>query len=277
MLDYLAQWAGSLFDPTGYFPERFQEDTALALRQARMDASVGDWLALLTLAPPLVGTFSALIAAMQSVDIGVSVLIGPAAAVPSAYLIYRKPFANARRRALRLEAELPAALRALSVELNARTQFESALGHLAGSYGELGRELRAALHEIEAGAGVPEAFLAMGERVASLHLKRAAVQMTLSYESGGASEGLRKLAEELEATQKASLREYNARLGMMGLVFIVSSCIAPALFAAFVVVGSSFMDLAITPLQVYLAFLLLFPAVNCAILSSALQVRPSYM
>jgi hypothetical protein len=115
----------------------------------------------------------------------------------------------------------------------------------------------------------------MSGRVDSLELRRAVAQLSLAYAQGSNTEGLRKLADELAALQRAQAREYHARLSLVGLVFIALACIIPSLFAAYVIVGSSFLDLSFTPNEVYLAYLALFPAVDALVLAYARRARPA--
>jgi pilus assembly protein TadC len=275
VLAYLARWAGELFDVTPLWPVEARDRLTSALAQSNLRVTAGEWLALCTLAPLLLAGFAALGAyahAQEGVHSLAALLL---ALVLSLALLWRHPFGLARARALRLEAELPFALRELALELRSRTPFEQALARLAEGPGPLAREISRVLQDVERGAAAADALKAMSGRVDSLELRRAVAQLSLAYAQGSNTEGLRKLADELAALQRAQAREYHARLSLVGLVFIALACIIPSLFAAYVIVGSSFLDLSFTPNEVYLAYLALFPAVDALVLAYARRARPA--
>jgi len=183
-----------------------------------------------------------------------------------------------KRMADEMEAELPAALRGIGVELNISTPFEQALGRAArGGGGPLARELAAAVREIEAGAGIQDALKALAGRADSVMVKRACAQLVACYEHGERGEGLKRLAGEMMQVQRARAREFAARSSMLGLVFIAVSCVLPALFLALVVVGSSFMGALFTPLQVWLAFLAAFPLLDAALIAAMALLSPAHL
>lgn len=274
LLEKLAKIAGRIAEVSRVYPEQAKVRLRIALSHAGMAASTGEWLALATVAPFPLSFLAAFAALLQTGDIALALAAALLAFAASFALLWREPFARAGRRARSVEAELPFALRALAVELNSRAPFERALRNASRGYGELGKELRRVVGDIDCGAGVCEALKALGERVESLQVKQAVVQLSLAYEQGSGGEGLRKLAEELSLAQRAAVREYHAKLALTGLLFISIACVVPALFAAYVIVGSAFMDLSFSPSDVYVAYLLAFPALDLAALWFAHSSKP---
>ncbi len=182
--------------------------------------------------------------------------------------LFKLPAVLKKRRAEVIERDLAIALRAIAVDISLNTPFEKALRNVASSrYEELSRETSRALRDVESsGLSVPDALRQMASRVDSLVVKRACMQLCFTYEHGLKGEGLRKLADELASLQKAKSRQYSAQLSLFGLLFITLSCIVPALFSAYVVVGSAFLELSFTPSDVFFAYVLVFPALDSLVL-----------
>ena len=266
-LDSLAKQIGGAADLSRAFPKGFMKALGRDLSQAGMKAAPREYASFSVLA----ALFAACLAAILLLASA-----GPlesAAAVPFVFaacltLFLRRPFSTKRARAALVERDLAIALRTMSVELSIGIPFERALKAVAKSgHGELGRELKRVASDVESGgASAADALKAFGNRIDSMLAKRAAMQLAFTYEQGRGSEGLRKLADELAALQKNQAREYSAKMAFFGLVFVAVSCIAPALFSAYVIVGSSFMELLFSPAQIAAAFTIGFPAADLAIL-----------
>ncbi|MFH0834926.1 MAG: hypothetical protein V1881_01135, partial [Candidatus Micrarchaeota archaeon] len=103
--------------------------------------------------------------------------------------------------------------------------------------------------------------------VDSLPVKRAYMQLAFAYEHGASgAEGLRRLADEMIGLQAAKARQYSARMTFFGLLFVSVSCILPAFFSAYAIVGSAFMQMTLSPNDMLLAFCVVFPLMDLAIL-----------
>ncbi len=238
-----------------------------ALAQAGMESSASEYVSFSVIAS---------LFATAIVFLVFLALNAPAEALLSSPLVFaaflfaacNHPFSKKRRRAAFVERDLAMALRTIAVELSIGISFERALKTISkAGHGELSREARRIVADIEVGgAGVSDALKAFGQRIDSMLAKRAAMQLAFTYEQGLGGEGLRKLADELSALQKNNAREYSAKMAFFGLLFVAVSCILPALFSAYVIVGSSFMELLFNPTQVASAFVLFFPAADLAIL-----------
>lgn len=185
-------------------------------------------------------------------------------------------------RVKRFEAGLPFALMGLAVELNLRIPFEKALMDMAReNKGIVGREFECVLREVHAeGSSIPEALRRVGERMPSLHVKRVTSLLVNAYEQDSRErpgEALKRLALEELGRQRAEAKEFGGKLSVYALVFIVMSAILPALFQAFVLVGSAFLDLSFTPFQVMAIVVLGFPLMDAGVLAFIHYKTPIFM
>ncbi|MFH1256451.1 MAG: type II secretion system F family protein [Candidatus Diapherotrites archaeon] len=181
------------------------------------------------------------------------------------------PFAAESKKAKLLEKDLPFALMSLSVELNLGIQFEKALENIANSgHGSASTEFRKVMADIRLhGASVQEALFALSARHNSLSIKRAIAQLVNAYEQGGksnAGEPVKRLASEHLSRQRAEAKEFSGKLMVFSLMFIAVSAIIPAIFLAYMIVGSSFMEIEFKPIEVLLISAIGFPLIDCAVL-----------
>jgi pilus assembly protein TadC len=142
--------------------------------------------------------------------------------------------------------------------------FETSLKNVC-SNSALGKELKHVLKNIENGSSVQEAFSSFYNRIDSNFARRASAQIIAAYEKGGSGETLKKLADEQESILRARLKEYHGKLTIYSLLFIAASAVFPAIFQAFVIVGSSFLSIDFSPMQALLVPVLLFPLINVAL------------
>ncbi|MBS3059622.1 MAG: hypothetical protein J4224_04325 [Candidatus Diapherotrites archaeon] len=131
----------------------------------------------------------------------------------------------------------------------------------------------------EKGASLQEAFIHASERNHSHMFRRALAHLTQVYEQGNRIKGerLRSLAREELARQRAKSKEFSGKLVTYSLMFIALSAIIPALFQAFIVVGSTFMELTLSPLQVLLIPALVFPLIDLAVLQLIRSKTPEFL
>ena len=198
------------------------------------------------------------------------------------YVLCRLPAMKLEERARKIEKHLPFALMQLSVEQNIGVPFASSLERIAGQqYGEfssgLGRHLFAARI---CGGSVPEALLAFAQANRSQLLRRAVSQMVSAYEHGqkeGAGEPLREMALELLARQKAQAAEFSARMATFSIAFVVVSAVVPALFSAYTIIGSSFMEIPFDAGQVLMIVAIVFPIVDIIMLGVAKWMTPEFL
>lgn len=185
------------------------------------------------------------------------------------------PSMHAKRRAREIERELPVALRVIGTQLEFEMPFEDVLREAGReSSGALKQELTCVNNAIDAGSSPVNALNSFAERVDSVHVKRAVMQLVFCFENGGSTDGLRNLADELIEGQKNAARTFNAKSSFFGLLFISLSTIVPALYSAYLIVGSYFLEVSLSPAAVLLSFVLFFPLVDLLVLLYLKEKKP---
>ena len=268
MIEELSKQVGEAIDLSGFISRKSLKKIERDLLQANIAADAKHYASLALFVSAASALLALLFAYYFSSDalVSTAVLFAAFALLLLGFLKY--PESRKKTRAEEMERELAIALRSVSIELRANTPFEKTLRNLArAGHGELSSEAKKMLGEIELGGkSPPEALKAFADRVDSLLVRRACMQLVFAYEHGLQTEGLKKLADELVSFQKVKSQQYAAQMAFFGLLFISVSCIVPALFAAYVIVGSSFLETTFTPSDVLLAFVLGFPLADAAIL-----------
>lgn len=243
-----------------YFSASFRKNLARDLFQARMRYSADDYLSLSFGIAIVSGLFSL---AMLSVSLDYapfSIL----AFIASFFLLAKYPSLKKRARAKEIEKELPNTIRMVGIELGMGLPFETSLRN-ACSDSALGRELKHVVKNIDAGSSIQEAFQAFSNRIDSAFARRASAQIVSAYEKGGSGETLKRLAYEQESILRVRLKEYNGKMAVYSLLFIAASAVFPAIFQAFVIIGSSFLDVGVSPEQALWIPVIGFPSVNLAL------------
>ncbi len=210
----------------------------------------------------------------------ITALISGIIAFVSGILISVKiPLIIKKRKAKKVEKHLAFALMAMSVELNINLSFEKILKNLSENYGEFSFEIKKAVKEIESGATIQEGLFNLSERIDSKMLKRSISQIISIYEHGSEEKGepIKQLAKELLSRQKTEAKEFTAKMIMYSVVFIVLSAIIPAMFQAFIIIGSSFMELDFKALDILLITTILFPLINLIVLFMIRNQTPEFL
>jgi len=268
MIEELSKQVGETIDLSGFISKKSLKKIERDLIQANIAAEATHYASLALFISFTAAALAFLAAFYLSSDLLSSVASLFAVFALLLLLFLKIPEWRKKSRAEEIERELAIALRSVSIELRANTPFEKTLRNLArAGHGELGSEVKKILGEIELGGkSPPEALKEFADRVDSLLVRRACMQLVFAYEHGLQTEGLKKLADELVSFQKVKSQQYAAQMAFFGLLFISVSCIVPALFAAYVIVGSSFLETTFTPSDVLIAFAIGFPLADAAIL-----------
>ncbi|MFH1695112.1 MAG: type II secretion system F family protein [Candidatus Micrarchaeota archaeon] len=202
-------------------------------------------------------------------EIFTALIFGALAFIVGILVSVKIPEILRKKKAKKVEKHLPFALMAMAVEMNINLSFEKILENLSkGDYGEFSKQIRKTQKEIEAGATIQKALFDLSERIDSKMLKRSVSQIVSIYEHGSEEKGepVKQLAKELLARQKIESKEFTGKMTMYSVVFVVLSAVIPAMFQAFVSIGSTFMELDFTATQILLISTVLFPALNLGIL-----------
>ncbi len=203
-------------------------------------------------------------------SLGISLLLFSAKL--SAFLLLPKILA--KRREEKIESELPFLLRELSVYLDIGLPFEKALARLSGRNYELSPELSLAHQAIKSGSTVQRELSMLSARTGSLALKRCLLLLSSIYETGAASEPLKRTAEELSATQLSQMRLQSSRLSLLAIVFIAAGALVPAFFSVFAAASPLLSQSQVPDWQVWLAFALVFPLLQLGVLAAMSLLLP---
>ncbi len=172
-----------------------------------------------------------------------------------------------------LEKELPGALRLAAARMQMGIDYEAAVLSLAKGEGELAKEFRRVRKDSDT-MPVPEALIAMAGRAESKWVRRACLLLVDCYEKGSSPGHVQKLAEEIDQRQLELAREYSGVLATVSIAFIGVSALFPALFQAYVIVGSRFLSATITPIEALAVPAIVFPALDILVVGIARWRRP---
>lgn len=189
-------------------------------------------------------------------------------------LSLRIPKILARNRALRIEADLPIQLRALSTELAIGVPFESAL-ESAAAFGDSTQPIfRNILNDLRNGMAPAEAMNRARTMADSRMLDKALSHLAFLYSYGYESSGLAKLVEEISSEHKARIREFASRSSVMGVLLIALTSVIPALATTYILVGSSFMDISLSPSSIYIIYIAILPLLTLSLLLTIRFLSP---
>ena len=175
-----------------------------------------------------------------------------------------------------VEAELPIFLRTLSMLLELKIPFHSALETLSREDFAISPELKTAVKEIKRGATVESALAALAKQFESLEIKRAVAQVLSAYESGGGAQSIKKISDDLFFLQQHRMKEFASKQAIFSLLFIAVSTILPCIFLIFSVLGPAVFGTPTDPVAFTLAFLLGFPLASAAILTVSSLLSPTH-
>ncbi|MEM3364552.1 MAG: type II secretion system F family protein [Candidatus Micrarchaeia archaeon] len=181
-------------------------------------------------------------------------------------LSLRVPKLLARNRALRIEADLPIQLRALSTELAIGVPFESAL-ESAASFGDSTQPIfQSILNDLKNGVSPQDAINRAREMADSRMLDKALSHLAFLYSYGYEGSGLNKLVDEISSEHRARLKEFASRSSVMGVILIALTSVVPALATTYILVGSSFMDISLTAESVFIIYVIALPLLTLSLL-----------
>ena len=257
----------------GFFrkvPRPLAEGFALNLRQAGIDEK---WEAYSSKA-----LRNSLLSGLATLALGAAFF--PATAMPIAllaavitsftYALF--PLWQKERRAGEVECELGITLESVSLLLEFGLGFEEAL--LSAPKGKAVQELfEQYRNRVRAGESPAAAMQAISPEVSSKSWKRACAQLAFAYHQGGEASHLKGSADELFDLQNRHFKKYAKRLEMLGLLFVASGCLIPALFGAYAII-SPLIGQPMLEVDVYIAYLVAFPAISAAIVVVATAAKP---
>ena len=190
--------------------------------------------------------------------------------------VYKYPSSLKKNRAYLIESDLPMAIRALAIQLDINMPFEQAIKHVSESDYQISKELAKVYKEIKSGVSVQKALTEMSSRIESSILKRVINQLIIVYEQGGKGDTLKRIANELTDIQFNKLKEFESKMSFMGLIYIATSALLPAFFQMFAVIGGFMLPIYITPVHIWLAYIVFFPLINLFVVMMITGSSPAF-
>ncbi|HIH23267.1 TPA: type II secretion system F family protein [Candidatus Micrarchaeota archaeon] len=173
------------------------------------------------------------------------------------------------------EAELPVVLTNLCLHLKTGIQFKRAL-ELSCEDGEFSKSMHEALRNVESGSTIQSAFAQLYSKTNSPRVKMAISQILSTYEHGGEAREIGTFADSMLSLQHHKLRDTSSKLGMIGLVFVTVSVVAPTFFLIGAVLSKPLFDVEIGTAQLAIIMLVLFPMISFAVLYTGNAVMPAF-
>ena len=139
------------------------------------------------------------------------------------------PRTNAEQKAIKINRELPFALRHLSTQIKAGVSFHRALSSVAAAdYGILSVELTKVLRDLEKGNSTEDALLSLARRNRSAGLKKAVIQINRSLKTGGnLSEIIKDIANDVSFEYQMRVRDFVEKLNIINVVFTMIAVVGP--------------------------------------------------
>jgi len=187
------------------------------------------------------------------------------------------PVIKQKKYSKKVESGLPLFLSKLVLELRVGKDFVCALRNVCTSKKEIEIEYLKVVKDFENGASISEALRRMNKRVSGLNIKRANSSLNNIYLHGSSSETLKRLTDDLLVRQKIESKEFSGKMVVYALVFIAVSAIMPSMFQSFILIGSYFMKISFTPLQVLAIVVILFPVLDISILFMIHSKTPIFL
>jgi hypothetical protein len=192
------------------------------------------------------------------------------------FTFMRLPHFLADGMALKIEADLPIQLRAISTELSIGLPFESALNS-AVKYGDSTKYIfHYILEGINSGLPPEQIFNTARKLSSSRMMDKAISHLQFIYTHGYSNSGLNKLVDEISAEHKSRMKEYASRSSMLGIILIALSSVVPALMTTYILVGSSFMDISLTPSNILFIYTIILPLCILLLLFVMRFLSPSF-
>jgi pilus assembly protein TadC len=205
--------------------------------------------------------------------IGLSVIIMAIVFV----LMMQMPMLRIRKRVRRAESDLAYFLLDLITELKVGKDFLSALKKVCGDKNFAAQEYAHVLRDIEKGSSLKEALERMNNELQSNIIRRVNSNLMNLYLHGNKTGGAKKFADELLLKQRIQSKEFSGKMVVFALVFIAVSAIVPAMFSSFILIGSYFMKIQFTAIQVFIIIVLVFPMMDASVLMLINSKTPLFL
>jgi len=158
-------------------------------------------------------------------------------------LNYPKVVSN--RRIRKLDADLLAALRAVTIQLDSGVPLFEALTAISKQkFGEVSKEFSKAVRQINAGVPQVEALEKVAVENPSPYFRRALWQIINGMKEGATiNKVLKTVIDNLNKEQIIQIEQYGSRLNPLAMFYMMGAVILPALGVTFLLVIASFIGL----------------------------------
>jgi len=143
----------------------------------------------------------------------------------------------------KVENELLAELQTIYLELKMNIDFETVLKKRVDKT-KLGKEFSIMCSKIKHGKTMQIALNELSESFNSEFIDQIVAQLIMIYEQGNQNiESLKKIGKAKNEENLIKLKEKNQKQGYYSILFVASSTVFPAMFQAYLIIGSSFLEL----------------------------------
>ncbi len=224
------------------------------------------------------GLFAWFLIALFTKELIISGSIGIAATIIPLVLVIIFPMQKEKKRLKVIENELPEFLIRLSYELQTGKNIIESIKTAYDEKETISKEYLRLANEIEKGTSFEMALENINNRINSNEIKRVSSNLWIIYNQGNKdSFVLKRLSKDLLAKQRIQSKEFSGKIMLFSLVFIAVSAIIPAMFQSFIIIGSYFMSIQFSPIQVLLITTLFFPAIDIFILLIIEKKTPLFL
>ena len=177
-----------------------------------------------------------------------------------------------------VERNLVFALRTLLVEIKSGVTLFDAINIIAqGDNGQVSNEFKKAVEKIETGSFQNDALEEMGDNNPSLYFRRTIWQLVNGLKAGSdISVIIKSLVDDLSIEKSNQVKKYGNSLKLLSLLYMMLGAIIPALGLTFLIILSTFPQIAITETVFWgmLGFIVVSQFMYLGIIKSA---RPTLM
>jgi len=166
----------------------------------------------------------------------------------------------------KMEAEMPFVLRTVGMLRGMKINLVKCLQMAADEDNEISGELRAIVSDVERGVTLEKSLAKFASLFSSYPIKRALSQVLSAYEVGSSGIEMRRIGDELLAVQQHAVKESSSKNALFGMLFIMTTAILPTFFLIYVLLGNYGIGGAVDKFAIFLAMLLIFPAISALIL-----------
>ena len=108
------------------------------------------------------------------------------------------------------------------------------------------------------------------------YISRAYFLVDSLYKTGKGEEEILEFCDEINQEMELKIKEYNKKLTAMSVILIGTGAVLPGMLQVYYLVGSKFMDVDLTPDQIFLLFVFVFPIINGVLLWIINKKKPRF-